>query len=352
MGIDLSELMTPLSSDDVCGVNSEYDSLYLELDSLAVGTPPGMMGDSVIEGKDPDWRLLRKNCLELWSKTRDLRVAVYLTISSLCLDGLEGFRDGLKLLDYLVSQLWDGVWPRLDPDDDNDPTERINIFSMFSPPQGSYSDPLAFISRFRDVALVNGMPYTLRDLLFVTGADESVERSLNPAIFEAEMAAVNKEIMKNSFEVVSEIEALLEKIASDVYERTSGEGVLNFSSLMAELKVLKNFYASHISDKGELFSDINGDAIQNNESVTNSATPPKAAGSFNLNTFYPSSRGEALLVIGKCAEFFRNTEPTNPLPYLLERALRMAEMNFIELLQDMDPSSLDRVKEQLGIPRD
>ena len=54
----------------------------------------------------------------------------------------------------------------------------------------------------------------------------------------------------------------------------------------------------------------------------------------------------------KSADYFREVEPTNPVPYLLDRVLRIAEMNFIDILRDIDPGAVDRIKEQLGLPRD
>jgi type VI secretion system protein ImpA len=48
------------------------------------------MDDSKIEGHGPDWKTLGKNCLELWTKTRDIRVAVYLAIAQAATGGLEG----------------------------------------------------------------------------------------------------------------------------------------------------------------------------------------------------------------------------------------------------------------------
>ena len=131
---DLEEMLAPLPGDS-CGENCEYDDLYLALDTLAQGTPASEMGDSIIDGKDPDYRTLYKNCMTLWKKTRDLRVASFLTLSSLCIGGIEGLLGGLKVIDYLVTDLYDSFYPQLDPDDDNDPTERINILSMISPEQ-------------------------------------------------------------------------------------------------------------------------------------------------------------------------------------------------------------------------
>ena len=99
---EFNKLLTPVSQESVSGENCEYDELYLALDELALGTEESEMGDSVIEGKDPDYRTLYKNTLSLWSKTRDLRVASFFTLSSLCLFGLDGLKDGLSLIEYLV----------------------------------------------------------------------------------------------------------------------------------------------------------------------------------------------------------------------------------------------------------
>jgi type VI secretion system protein ImpA len=79
--IDVETLAVPLEGEDPVGQNLEYDSLYMEMDSLATGVPDSFMGESKLEGRGPDWKKLSKNCLELWGKTRDLRVAVYLVIA-------------------------------------------------------------------------------------------------------------------------------------------------------------------------------------------------------------------------------------------------------------------------------
>ncbi|MGN0915480.1 MAG: hypothetical protein ACI4NE_03900, partial [Succinivibrio sp.] len=46
---------------------------------------------------------------------------------------------------------------------------------------------------------------------------------------------------------------------------------------------------------------------------------------------------------------FKNTEPTSPVPYLIDRAIRMANMNFMELLAEKDQNAVDRGREQLGV---
>jgi type VI secretion system protein ImpA len=52
---------------------------------------------------------------------------IYYLRAIIALEGFSGLAQGLTILQTLVSQRWDSIHPQLDPDDDNDPTERINI---------------------------------------------------------------------------------------------------------------------------------------------------------------------------------------------------------------------------------
>lgn len=131
------------------------------------------MGDSVIEGKDPDYRTLYKNTLSLWSKTRDLRVASFFTLSSVCLFGLDGLKDGLSPIEYLVKEQFDTFYPQLDPDDNDH--QDINILAMLSPTDGAFSDAYHVLAHIRDLKLVPRLDYTLRDYLVLTGYLDSKE---------------------------------------------------------------------------------------------------------------------------------------------------------------------------------
>ena len=98
---EIDELLAQLGDTD-CGENCEYDELYLQLDELALGTPSSQMGDSYIDGKEPDYRTLYKNCVELFKKTHDLRVASFFTLVLLHSEGLEGLKKGLKIKEIQV----------------------------------------------------------------------------------------------------------------------------------------------------------------------------------------------------------------------------------------------------------
>lgn len=238
---EFNKLLTPVSQESVSGENCEYDELYLALDELALGTEESEMGDSVIEGKDPDYRTLYKNTLSLWSKTRDLRVASFFTLSSLCLFGLDGLKDGLSLIEYLVKEQFDTFYPQLDPDDDNDPTERINILAMLSPTDGAFSDAYHVQAHIRDLKLVPELDYTLRDYLVLTGyLDSKEDKDLSSLL--AQIATVPVSSVTAQLEKVEQILVINQNLCSIFNEKVGDKGYLTMDSMDHELNYLKSLY--------------------------------------------------------------------------------------------------------------
>lgn len=354
---DIKSMMTELS-DGKSGENCEYDSLYMELDELAVPVADQEMGDSVTEGRDADFRKLQKCCEELWGKTRDLRVAAYLTIASFCNNGLKGLEQGLELIDYLLENMWDEVWPQLDPDDDNDPTERINSLSMLSPKTGAFSDPIQFMNHFRQVKLCDGLPYSLRDYLILQGTLDGGENyDVDPVLMQGQLRNAPYESMLSAQNATNHVIELVNKITAEFNDKAGQNGYLTMDSLLAELKHLKRFYDSYVQAPSNDENDEPQEEEQSiNEGAENATVPvaarPQSAPSVratDVRSLIISNRIDALLLIRKCSDYFAKTEPTSPLPYLLKRALRMADMNFVDILAEIDQNSLEKVKEQLGV---
>src|SRR5262249_16579468 len=129
--IEVDPLLSEVSAEAPAGADVEYDPEYFELEKLARGTPESTMGDVVKPAEEPEWREVKSAALKLSERTRDIRVAMIVSISLLKQDGLAGFKDGVAVLRGLVERMWDQFYPKLDPDDNNDPTVRVNIFKGF-----------------------------------------------------------------------------------------------------------------------------------------------------------------------------------------------------------------------------
>jgi type VI secretion system protein ImpA len=344
--IDVKELTKPVSQDNPSGENLEYDPLYVEMDSLAVAVPDSFMGDSKIEGRGPEWKKLCKNCLDLWGGTRDLRVAVYLVLAEAVMEGLAGLSAGLKILIYLVKDLWDSFYPRLDPQDNNDPLERLNIISMLSPPSGSVNDPVMFIPQFRETRLVPSLRYTLRDLLISLNVIELVDGTdFNPKLFHAEFMGVPIEEIDAQYALAREVKNLILALCDEMNAKMGGGSILDMSDLSREIGQIIKFYESASSAETEKLAAETG----NSQETTGKPEAAPQDQQIALLSYQVTSRAQALLMLKKGAEYFQNYEPNSPIPLLVNRALRFSGMNFIELIEDIMPDALPRGRDILGI---
>jgi type VI secretion system protein ImpA len=52
------------------------------------------------------------------------------------------------------------------------------------------------------------------------------------------------------------------------------------------------------------------------------------------------------------AEFFRQNEPSSPIPLLLDRAARLVSKNFLEVLADMAPDAVAQARAAGGLRKD
>ena len=129
--IEVDPLLAEVSPECAAGADVEYDPEYFELEKLARGTPESTMGAVVKAGEERVWHDVKEAALKLSERTRDVRVGMILALGLLKEDGLAGFKDGTALLRGIVERLWDQFYPKLDPDDNNDPTVRVNVFKGF-----------------------------------------------------------------------------------------------------------------------------------------------------------------------------------------------------------------------------
>ena len=348
--IPLETMAIPLEGENPAGANLEYDPLYMEMDSLSVTVPDSQMGESIIEGRGPDWRKLKENCLNLWGSTRDLRVASYLTVAETAENGLEDCLASFKLILFLAKDMWDTMHPQLDPDDGNDPTERLNILVMLSPEPGAFNDPVMFISRFRALNLVPSMPYTLRDHLISINEFEAADgQTLDPHLITGELMRVPLEEVEKQAKLAVELRETVEAICITMDEKMQGSHSLNMNSLLAEINKLCKFYANYIQSAGGSSSELAQEDTGAEDTPAQPAEATVRGANINLSAYKPASRAEAVLLLRKGAEYFQRQEPNSPIPLLVNRALRFSEMNFIDLLQDIVPDALDQGKRILGV---
>ncbi len=340
--IDVEQLLKAVSPDAPCGENLEYDADYLALEREIQGSPEQVMGDAVIEAREPDWADVRKRAIALFERSKDLRIGLHLTRALLLTKGMPGLADGLTVLHRLIGDYWDSVYPQLDPDDDNDPTVRVNILTALSDPEAVLSDlravPLVVSRAFGPVTYRN-VALAIGDLKPV-GDEKPTELSAIKAAFkdcDAEQLSAAAEAANAAMSRVGDIEVTLT-------EKVGVGDAADLSGLAKALKPIVRFLAERLADRGL------GPAIADEEaaagapavaSATGGAVRPLAVGEVG-------SREDVAKLLDKICEYFERYEPSSPVPLLLRRAKRLLGKDFLEIMRDLVPDGVTQAEHFRG----
>ena len=191
------------------------------------------MGSTVVPAQEADWKDVGSRALDLLAKTKDLRIASRLVRALLNTDGLTGLADGLAVMRGLVENFWDGVYPKLDPEDDNDPTFRVNILM-------GLCDPAATIDRVRVIPIVSAIiwpfqparyRHRFRGAAAAAGSGTACPASIDGAFTECPVPALQATLdaLQSSLQSLAAIEAF-------VGEKVGAASGPNFSKLADVLR--------------------------------------------------------------------------------------------------------------------
>jgi len=345
-GIDIEELLSEIAADAPCGEDLEYDPAFAEMEKLAQETPERQYGDTIIPAEPPDWRGVKQSALALFKRTRDLRVAVCLARSLLHIEDLPGFAEGLALVEGLIERFWDTVHPQLDPNDNNDPTLRVNTIVALC-------DPEATLRALRESPLVSSRTlgrFSLRDVQIAAGlltpvATEEPAEWPTQAKIDGAFQEAGLENLQATAMAVTEAMGRVERIEAVLTEQVGVTRAPDMSALTGVLKEIRQVLADQLRRRG---ADLVGEA-----SAAEAAEPGLSAGGGlvgqRLVVGEIASREDVIRMLDKICEYFNRYEPSSPVPFLLKRAKTLATKDFMEILLDLAPGGAEQANLIFGV---
>lgn len=335
--LDIDSLLRAIDPDAPCGSNLEYDAAYIALEEEAKGTPEKQIGDHIEPAVPPNWRLVRKQALELLERTRDLRVLVELVRANLNVEGIGGLRDGLSLLRRALEGYWDSLHPQLDPDDDNDPTLRINTLMLIC-------DGDALLRPLLNAPLVDSRAvgrFSLRDFQYATGKLPPPAEATAPqlAMIQGAFSDVPVEDVQTTCDA---LQTCLGDINTIENLLTQQVGIGNAPSFAPIRDVLKEALG-HVNEQlGRLGLDAAYDSGAGDEAAGGVAEAPgggaKKTAPGQIDAI--NSRQDVMRLFDLICEYYAKHEPSSPVPLLVRRAKRLVPMSFMEILQDLTPGGM------------
>jgi type VI secretion system protein ImpA len=326
--IDLESLLAPVSDAAPSGENLEYDAAFSSLETTAAGKPEQQVGETIVEGEPPEWEAVQKQAVDLFPRTKDLRVAMHLTRALLNRGGFSGLGEGLALLRGLIERYWETLFPQLDPDDGNDPTIRLTTFA------GLLDRPTLLALRSAPLVRTRAMSLSLRDI-HGDGGPESKKAdpgTVDGVFRETELEALQAThaALLASTEHLSAIDAALDAAA--------GQGA-DFSPLVQIVRQATSIVGPRLAQRQ---AEAAGGAAESTDGGETAGTSgPRAA-------FNPAgeirSRDDVQRAIDQICSYYERYEPSSPLPLLLGRCKRLVTMSFSDIVKDMVPEALERVE--------
>ncbi|MFO7884469.1 MAG: type VI secretion system protein TssA [Desulfobacteraceae bacterium] len=367
---DIDALLSDISPDAPCGNDISYDIEFLQLEQLAQGTEETQVGDHIQEHEEPDWKKVEKQSLQLLEQSRDLRLILYLMVSRLCLKGLPGFYDGLALLLGIVKRYWNDLFPQLDPEDDNDPMERMNIIGSLSPPASMMSDQdvMKFIPRLMTVPLCKPddvrLPHpSLKDFLVASGEvsvpETETKNFPSQQIIDAAFEQTDVHALQTTDQILQECIKNLQTLDHVLTEHVGSAMAPNFDRLDKILKQMQSKTSIYLERRGygantsflkqtqdKIKTYFSGKQAPSDEpqKETQNMTPSPAVPENQPLSGQITSNQDIHKALDMIIVYYEQNEPSSPVPLFLKRAKRLVGRTFVDIIRNISPDAMPQVQ--------
>ena len=332
--MDVPLLLTAVSATSPCGEDMEYDADFLQLERAAKGQPERSMGDSILPAEPPEWRGIQQQSLDLLQRSKDLRITHFLLQSSLALQGVAGLAEVLSLINALLRDYWADLHPRLDADDDNDPTVRINALTGLTCDTNIRLLRESILTRSRTFG-----PVSLRAALNASGLQSFGDEQLGAQQLNAAFLDSDPEQLQATRDALSAARAACEAIEQQVNDQVGSAQGVDLSALKQPLKQALQILNQAVpgSSVPEAVSEDNAPSVD----VAVAPAAPRPVGDI-------ASRDDVLRSLDKILAYYTRHEPSSPLPVLLNRAKNLVHADFAAIVRNLIPDGMSQFENLRG----
>ena len=341
--INVDDMLKPVGDGKPCGEDFTYHPSFQNLETIVRGKPETQFSPA----EEPNWKEVRDAATEVLGQSKHLTAAVILTVSLLKIGGLDGFRDGVAVVRGLVEKYWGDVYPKLDPESSNDPTERLNILNNFA----SAAAPYRFIIHLKQVVLCESPTMgriTLAQVLSAkdragkpsssgdAGPDinqiEAAFRDAGPGPAGATLAMVN--------DIIGHVEGM-NTFLDNTLGAGSGASLEPLSKLLDEMKHTLTPHASGGDAAGAPAATGDGAAAPATMADGTAAAPPRPVRGVSGTV---DTRADVIKALGLIYTYYKNNEPSSPVPLILQRAERLVDKDFMAIVTDLTPDAVRQLQ--------
>ncbi|KEY58753.1 type VI secretion system protein TssA [Serratia sp. DD3] len=331
----IEHLLTPVTAENQCGENLEYDVEFMKMEQLAAGKKEQQFGDTIIPAEEPDWGAVERLSINLLRRTKDLRVMFYLATAWTQLRGLQGYADSLQLIYLAIERYWHQLHPLLEIDGEYDPIFRINVLASL----GDHTY-LTQAVRTSPLIKIGSNELSLRDACtLLDGSKQEI------ASFPDGLPRLRNELINPQQSTVGLVRTITEQLAQlrHAIHLHLGENAL------PEMALLQ----SNFEGITQAIQQMATPRIR--EENTEPAPTSPALGLFDdgltpieFGYGQVQSRADAQHLLEKVKDYFLRHEPSHPAPLMIERLQKLINLNFLQIVNDLAPDGLRQLEVILG----
>ena len=357
--IDIEELVAPIDGDNPAGVDlreSRSEEYYQIKDARNAARAEER--SALMEETDPGaamatWRLvLELSPKVLTEQSKDLEVCTWYIEALVRSEGFSGLRDGITLVNRLVAEYWEHLYPL--PDEDGMETKVAPLTGLNGDgAEGTLIAPIrnleitapdSFSGDFSAFSL-----WQYQQALEVSKITDPEKKSQRQQRQGYSLEDVEKAVRASSSAFFLELMASLEETLSQYQalgqqlSKYCGADTPPNSNVIAILEEVQRSVRFVAKDKLTVAAPVEAaaeTAADDNDSAT---TPAAVQGSGAAQSFNTQgavgNRDDALLQLSEIAKFFRATEPHTPIASGIERLVKWGKMPVGELMGELMPDT-------------
>ncbi|MDE2075847.1 MAG: type VI secretion system protein TssA [Burkholderiales bacterium] len=343
------DLLSPISAEQPGGEDLSFSSEFDQIAEMRREDDPTLdQGEWVTSLKVANWPGVVALCSDLLQhRSKDLRLAMWLTESLALTEGYAGLHTGLAVCAALSERFWDHLHPTIE---NGDMEERVGNLSWLLQRLVSLSDTLPVVRQKQ------GASFSLQDWQMAksqTGAADSNAPAADKAQLETFRKALRDTPLDHLQRHLDGLKSCLAQLLawqSIIDDKMGAEGPSFVSAKEALSRALHDMERL-AKEAGLHLSPIEPTQADPAVSTDSPGTPDLDGRASNHASGPIRSRPQALQQLREVAAFFRRTEPHSPVAYLAEKAVKWGDMPLHEWLRKVikDQGSMSHLQELLGL---
>ncbi len=329
MALDVDALVQPVSEAEPAGPDLSYDPdfrrISRELEEVAAKDKPG---------DDPTVGPALETAIVLLGRSRDFWIAAHGACFALYAGDLGAMGGMIRAMTVIATNFWETGYPALDEGSDpaggrREAARQLTAFGLV----------IKHLERLPLAPLRSKGKLSFKD---VAGAAD--ERATGEQMLEQVAEAIRRAIDETPAEDWQAFSAQLEELTAASAALVAAFAEKVYSGQEPDLSPFTGAIAriKRLSD-AVIARKIPVTEAQMSGEVSGEPGPQAVRGPI-------SGRAQAIQQLETIKLYFQQSEPSSPLPLLIDRVIRLANMSFMEIMQNIAPNGYDDANRLLEPP--